>query len=47
MKTEKEIKELLDNKCRKTFEKKLDIQIRNGQATQGIRKALEWVLNDT
>lgn len=44
MKSEKEIKELLEIRSFKELERRLDIKIRNGQHTEGIRKALAWVL---
>ena len=45
MKSEADIKLLL-TKSRKEIEYELDIKIQNGQATEGIRKALNWVLSD-
>ena len=45
MKSETDIKFLL-TKPWKEIEHELDIKIRNGQAIEGIRKALNWVLND-
>ena len=42
MKTKEEINNLLSMSY-KEIEKKLNIKIRNGQAMEGIRKALEWV----
>lgn len=43
MKDKQHIKELLESNYRE-FEEELDIKIRNGQAVEGIRKALNWVL---
>ena len=45
MKTKKEIEDILFNSTYKDVEKALDIKIRNGQAMEGIRKALKWVIN--
>lgn len=46
VKTKKQIKNLLNNKVIKVFEKELGINVRNGQAIEGIRKSLEWVIGD-
>jgi hypothetical protein len=43
MKTKEEIKELMTSSL-KIIEKNIDIKIRNGQAAEGVRKALNWVL---
>jgi len=43
MRTEKEIQELMTAPY-KQVEQKLGIKIRNGQAIEGIRKALTWML---
>jgi hypothetical protein len=45
MKSEADIKFLL-TRSRKEIEHELDMKIRNGQATEGIRKALNWVLSE-
>jgi len=42
MKTEEDIKLLMESSY-KVVERKLNIKIRNGQAMEGIRKALLWV----
>lgn len=44
MKKKSEIKNLLLNANAKIFEKELKIKIRNGQAIQGIKATLDWVL---
>jgi len=43
MKSKEEIQDMLSANY-KTLESNLDIQIRNGQCSKGIKKALEWVL---
>ena len=42
MKSEEEIQNLLQGSY-KEVEKALGIEIRNGQAMEGVRKALKWV----
>jgi len=42
MRTKKEIQELITAPYKKV-EQELGIKIRNGQAIEGIRKALNWV----
>jgi len=45
MKNKEEIEKMIKNTCYKDLENHLDIKIRNGQTVQGIKKALNWVLN--
>jgi hypothetical protein len=43
--TKEEIENML-NASYKTLEKNIGIKIRNGQAAEGIKKTLQWVLSD-
>lgn len=46
MKEEFEIKDLLLRANTRMFEKELGIIIRNGQAVEGIKAALRWVIKE-
>ncbi|MFW5795180.1 MAG: hypothetical protein ACOCV1_06815 [Bacillota bacterium] len=45
MKSESEIRNILNSPIKK-IEAKLGIKIRNGQCSSGIKKALNWVLDN-
>lgn len=46
MRTTEEIEKILKNSTYKEIERQLDLKIRNGQTIMGVRKALEWVMQD-